>query len=98
MMVVSNRDLTQDVPEIVDNGSAQGQNAEIDDEWSLNTDQMIFMMQHHNLIEQAFADDDMDSLRALAASEAYKMIFHDMSFDEAYDRYESMLEDERASA
>lgn len=98
MMAVSNRDLTQNVPEIVENSSGYGQNIEIDDEWSLTTDQMIFMMQHHNLIEQAFEDDDMDSLRTLAASEAFKLIFHDISFDEAYDRYESMLEDERASS
>jgi len=59
--------------------------------WTLNTDQMIFMLQHHNMIETAFAVDDVENLRELAASPSFRAVF-DMSFDEAYDRYETMLE------
>ena len=62
------------------------------DDWTLNGEQMIFMLQHHNPIEAAYEDDRMDYLRELADSEAYTAIFGDMSFDEAYDRYECMLE------
>jgi hypothetical protein len=69
-----------------------------EDDWSLNTDQMIFMLQHHNVIEAAFENDDMQFLRDLADSEAYRSIFGDMSFDEAYDRYEVMLEDDSANS
>lgn len=65
------------------------------DDWTLNGEQMIFMLQHHNPIEAAYEDDRMDYLRELADSEAYTAIFGDMSFDEAYDRYECMLEAER---
>ena len=68
------------------------------DSWTLTTDQMIFMLQHHNAVEAAYANDDMDFLRNLAASETFVAIFGEMSFDEAYDRYESMLEDDRADS
>jgi hypothetical protein len=67
-----------------------------EDQWILTTDQMIFMLQYHNPIEAAYENDDMEYLRSLAASEEYKSIFGDMSFDEAYDRYECMLEDDSA--
>lgn len=60
-----------------------------DDDWTLNVDQMVFMIQHHNQIEDAFDRDDMDTLRTLAASQEFLTIFGDMSFDESYDRYES---------
>jgi hypothetical protein len=65
------------------------------DDWTLSADQMIFMLQHHNSIEVAYDADDMEALRELAASDAYKAVFGTMSFDEAYDRYEDMLETER---
>jgi hypothetical protein len=64
-------------------------------EWTLSADQMIFMLQHHNGIEAAYEADDLEALRELAASDEYKAIFGDMSFDEAYDRYECTLESER---
>ncbi len=66
------------------------------DEWTLNADQMVFMLQHHNPITAAYEADDLDFLRELADSQAYKSVFGMMSFDEAYDRYECMLETERA--
>lgn len=65
------------------------------DDWLLDADQMIFMLQHHNAIEAAYESDDLDSLRELAGTDAYKAVFGVMSFDEAYDRYECMLEAER---
>jgi hypothetical protein len=62
------------------------------DDWTLNADQMLFMLQHHNPIETAYADGDLDFLRELAQSEAYLAAFGEMPWDEAYDRYECMLE------
>lgn len=64
-----------------------------DDNWTLNAGQMTWMMHHHNLIEDAYAAEDMEVLRKIAESVSYKRAFGDMSFDEAYDRYECMLED-----
>jgi hypothetical protein len=61
------------------------------DDWSLTTDQMIFMLQYHNPVEAAYAADNMAYLQSLAASDDYKAIFGDMNWDEAYDRYEEML-------
>lgn len=65
------------------------------DEWTLDADQMIFMLQHHNAIEADYEANDLDSLRELAETDTYKAAFGVMSFDEAYDRYECMLEAER---
>ena len=62
------------------------------DDWILNADQMIFMLQHHNPIEAAYEDDRLEYLRELADSQEYKAVFGEMGFDEAYDRYECMLE------
>jgi hypothetical protein len=62
------------------------------DDWSLNPDQMFFMMEHHNLIMDAYANEATESLRKLALSSEYKSIFGEMSFDEAFDRYETSLE------
>jgi hypothetical protein len=59
-------------------------------EWSLTPQQMLFMMQNHNALEIAFADDDIKFLRAFGASEEFKTLFGDMSFDEAFDRYEEI--------
>jgi hypothetical protein len=63
------------------------------DDWTLNADQMLFMLQHHNPIEAAYVNDDLDFLRQLATSEAYIAAFGEMTWDEAYDRYECMLGD-----
>ncbi|MBI5668674.1 MAG: hypothetical protein HZC41_11765 [Chloroflexi bacterium] len=62
------------------------------DEWMLTAEQMLFMLQNHNSIETAFAEDNLESLRQLAGSEEFLTLFGEMSFDEAYDRYETMLE------
>jgi hypothetical protein len=60
----------------------------VEDDWTLNADQMLFMLQHHNPIEAAYASDDLDFLRELAKSKAYMAAFGAMPWDEAYDRYE----------
>lgn len=61
--------------------------------WGLNPEQMLFMMRHNNAIEAAYDEDDMAYFEHLVLTEEYKQAFADMSFDEAYDRYECMLED-----
>ena len=61
-------------------------------DWTLTPHQMLFLMQNHNAIEKAYADDDLDFLRQFAESKVFKDLFEDMGFDEAYDRYESTLE------
>jgi predicted nucleic acid-binding Zn-ribbon protein len=66
---------------------------EADDEWTLDVDQMVFMLQHHNAIEAAYDDENMEFLRDLADSDEYKSIFGDTSFDEAYDRYETICKE-----
>jgi len=71
---------------------AETESDEPSDDWSLNTDQMIFMLQHHNAIEDAYAKEDSDFICELTDSEAYKSLFGEMTFNEAYDRYESALE------
>lgn len=70
------------------------QSTESDDDWSLTTDQMVFMMQHHNAIEEAYQNDDMDYLRGIESSAEYRALFGGMSWDEAYDRYECMVEED----
>jgi hypothetical protein len=64
-----------------------------EDDWTLNTDQMIFMLQNHIAIELAFSNNDVEFLRNLEGTKEFQAFFGDLSFDEAYDRYECMLED-----
>jgi hypothetical protein len=67
------------------------QNESMDeDDFSLNTAQMVFMMNHENAIEQAYSAHNMEFLRQLAESGEYKELFGDMGWDQAYDRYECM--------
>ncbi len=54
--------------------------------WGLNARQMTFMLQHHNVIEAAYTSGDAEALRNLAASQAYKTLFTEMGWDEAFDR------------
>ncbi len=58
-------------------------------DWSLTASQTLFMMQRHNAILEAYERDDADFLKSLEASEEYKAVFGEMSWDEAFDRYES---------
>jgi len=61
-------------------------------EWTLTPHQMLFLMQNNNVIEAAYAEDNVEFLRQFADSEIFKNLFGDMGFDEAYDRYETTLE------
>jgi hypothetical protein len=63
-----------------------------EDDWTLNPEQVLFLMQNHNAIERAFEQDNLEFLRSFAAKEEFLVLFGDMGFDEAYDRYETMLE------
>jgi hypothetical protein len=62
----------------------------VDNDWALNPEQMLFLMQNHNSIETAYAQDNLEFLRAFASSEKFIV-------DEAYDRYETMLEADDAT-
>ncbi len=63
-----------------------------DTDWTLTTDQMVWMMEHHNLIERVMAAGDFSDLQAMMNKGGeYARLFGDMSFDEAYDRYESTV-------
>jgi hypothetical protein len=63
-----------------------------DDNWTLSTAQIIFMLQHHNEIELADENDDEAFFDCFINSDEFRSLFGDMTFDEAYDRYETMLE------
>ncbi|MEO8609712.1 MAG: hypothetical protein ABI690_17600 [Chloroflexota bacterium] len=63
-----------------------------ENDWTLTPEQILFLMQQHNVIETAFASDDLELLRTIAASKDFMSLFGDMGFDEAYDHYETMLE------
>lgn len=67
----------------------------IAEEWALNPDQMLFMLQHHNAIEAAFANDDTAWVAEFMATSEYRALFGEMGFDEAYDRYETTLARQR---
>lgn len=69
-----------------------------EDNWTLTSEQMIFMLQYNNYIEEAFRKDDFAALQTLADSEEYQQVFGDMSFDEAFDRYETTVEDAGGNA
>ena len=71
---------------------AADDNSDTGEDWTLSANQFAFMAQHHNEIEAAFAKDDMVALEQIASSEAFRSAFGSMGFDEACDRYETMLE------
>lgn len=67
------------------------------DEWTLTAEQFAVMVNCHNLIEDAYAaaknGDDATFHRILdeiIASPEYQAAFGEMSWDEAYDRYEEI--------
>jgi hypothetical protein len=67
-----------------------------ENDWTLTPEQMLFLMQHNNAFESAYTNDDLEALRAFASSEDYLTLFGNMGFDEAYDRYETILESDDA--
>ena len=63
-----------------------------DHDWALTPDQLEFMSDNHELIMLAYQNENMKVLRDLSGSVAYISRFGAMSWDEAFDRYESWLE------
>lgn len=63
------------------------------DDWTLTEAQADFMDSRYWEIVTAYDTDDMPTLRAIAASDEYKALFGDMSWDEAYDRFECLCEE-----
>jgi hypothetical protein len=61
-------------------------------DWSLTGAQFLYLAQHNNMIAAAFADDDLEVIRRLAASEGFASRFGSMTIDEAYDRYLTAIE------
>jgi hypothetical protein len=66
--------------------------------WTLTTDQMIFMLENHNIIEFAYSTNDLAALRHLSDSRRYKAVFGDMTWDEAFDRYETAAASTKATS
>jgi len=64
------------------------------DDWSLTAGQTLFMMQRHNAILSAYEREDLAFLTSLETSAEYRSAFGKMSWDEAFDRYESTWIDE----
>jgi N-acyl-D-aspartate/D-glutamate deacylase len=61
------------------------------DDFSLNAAQMEFMLRVHNAAEKADASEDDAFFDQIVASEEWKHLFDDMSWDQAWDRYEIMI-------
>lgn len=81
-MTSLSKSASQNTPDTEDNA-----------DWTLTTEQMIFMLENHNIIEQAYSTNDVEALRRLTVSRRYKATFGDMSWDEAFDRYETAIAD-----
>lgn len=65
----------------------------MDKDWTLTDRQFAFLSVRHYTIHRAFECDNMAYLRKLATTPKYLELFGAMSFDEAIDRYECVLED-----
>jgi hypothetical protein len=61
--------------------------------FTLTIDQMIFMMNAINAIEQAEEEDDKQFFTDLKESAEYKTLFGEMSIDQAIDRFELTLDE-----
>jgi hypothetical protein len=66
----------------------------MDDDTALTSEQMFFFLEHHNMIMEALNYDNREALLKLASGTAYHAVFGDMSWDEAYSKYERFLDDE----
>lgn len=62
-----------------------------DDDFILNAAQMQFMINAHNAAEAAYATEDWAIIDEITASDEWQRLFGDMSWDQAYDRYEIMM-------
>jgi len=57
-------------------------------DWTLTPEQITWMMQHANEIDDAYRADDTHRLDILSKTADYRALFGDMPFDEAIDRWE----------
>ncbi|MCI0714528.1 MAG: hypothetical protein L0154_30520 [Chloroflexi bacterium] len=64
---------------------------QIKDDFVLNAAQMEFMINIDAAAEQADQEGNYDFFDDVVASEEWKSLFGDMSWDQAYDRYEIMI-------
>lgn len=64
------------------------------DDWTLTDEQYNFIAQRHNIVIDAYDCDDMDTLRDIEALPEFANLFGDMCWDEAFDRYECMNEED----
>lgn len=64
------------------------------DDWTLNAAQMAFMVNAEAAAELADQDNDYDFFDGIVASEEWKHLFGDMSWDAAYDRFEEMKKEQ----
>jgi hypothetical protein len=64
---------------------------EAEAEFTLNAAQMAFMLNIEAAAEQADQGDDDAFFSSLVATDQWISLFGDMSWDQAYDRYEIML-------
>lgn len=64
--------------------------ADIED-FTLTAAQIAFMINIDAAAERADAADDYDFFDGVVASDAWRGLFGDMSWDQAYDRYEIMI-------
>lgn len=62
------------------------------DDWTLNPEQLAHMVKYKNMIADAYEKEDMAWLRHFSSQPEFNGLFGDMTFDEAYDRYECMVE------
>ena len=65
--------------------------AQSDDDFTLNTAQMVFMININPAAEKADQEDNFSFFDDIIASAEWKNLFGEMSWDQAYDRYEIML-------
>lgn len=62
-----------------------------DDDFTLNAAQMQFMINAHNAAEAAYASKDWTVIDEITSSDEWRQLFGDMSWDQAFDRYELMM-------
>jgi hypothetical protein len=61
------------------------------DDFRLSAEQMVFMINIDAAAELADQSDDYEFFDNLTASDEWKQLFGEMSWDNAYDRYEIMI-------
>ena len=61
------------------------------DDFSLNAAQMEFMLRIHNAAEVADAAENYEFFDGVVASEEWKNLFAEMSWDQTWHRYEIMI-------